>query len=76
MEQTIWEVTREDDAVLVIEVAPVGVEIELLLVLRLVTRCAVMAGSAIICMGGKVTAVLDLFVSVVLAEAISTFCPR
>ena len=75
MEQTVWEVTREDDAVLVIEVAPVGVEIELLLVLGLATRCAVVAGSAVICMGGEVTAVLIFFVSVVLAEAISTYCP-
>lgn len=70
--------TREDDPVLVIEVALVGVEIELLLVLRLATRCAVVAGSAVICMGGKVTAVLVFFASVddsVLTNSISTSCP-
>ena len=78
IELTVWEVTREDDAVLVIEVAPVGVEIELLLALRLATRCAVVAGSAVICMGGKVTAVLVFFASVddsVLADAVSASCP-
>jgi len=78
IELTVWEVTRDDDPVLVIEVALVGVEIELLLVLRLATRCAVVAGSAVICMGGKVTAALVFFVSVddnVLVEPISTSCP-
>lgn len=80
IELMVWEVTRDDDAVLVIEVAPVGVEIELLLLLalRLATRCAVVAGSAVICMGGKVTAAPFFFASVddnVWAKAISTYCP-
>ena len=78
IELTVWEVTREDDPVLVIEVALVGVEIELLLVLRLATRCAVVAGSAVICMGGKVTAALVFFGSVddkVLTKTISAYDP-
>lgn len=75
IELIVWEVTREDDPVLVIEVAVAGVEIELLPVLRLATRCAVVAGSAVICMGGNVTVALVFFASVddnVLAEALST----
>jgi hypothetical protein len=38
IELAVWEVTRDDEAVLVIEEAAAGVDTELLFVLRLATR--------------------------------------
>lgn len=51
---------RDDDGVLVI--AEAGVDTELFF--KLATRCAVVAGSADICIGGRATAGLAFFGSV------------
>lgn len=61
MELTVWDVAREDDGVLV--TAEAGVDVELF-ILRLATRCAVVAGSALICIGGMAAAGIAFFGSV------------
>ena len=61
MELTVCDVARDDDGVLVIVEAGVDTE---LFSLRLATRCAVVAGRAVICIGGMAAAGMAFFGSV------------